>query len=324
MMPREDFDSPWKEMLDLYFESFLRFFFPRIAREIDWRKGYTSLDKELRKLVREAEVGHRYVDSLVKVWKKNGAEIWVLVHVEIQTQPQPNLAERTYIYHYRIRDRYKRPVVSVAILADDTPSWRPQHFAEELWGCRTTFRFPSIKLLDYQRKIARLGKTNNPFGVIVLAHLKTLETRNDLKQRQYWKITLTKALYRRGFSKQDVLNLYRFIDWIMALPESLDDQVFQEINTYEEESKMRYITTAERIGMKKGMEKGIEKGIEKGRQVGIQEGIQHGEVIGGILLAQRLLHLTIYDRAELEKKPLAELQQILAGLEEKLPLPPEK
>jgi hypothetical protein len=30
-----------------------------------------------------------------------------------------------YVYNYRLFDRYDRPVVSLAVLADASPTWRP-------------------------------------------------------------------------------------------------------------------------------------------------------------------------------------------------------
>jgi hypothetical protein len=54
-------------------------------------RGYESLDKEFQQVVREAEVGRRYVDKLVKVWTKAGVERWVLIHVEVQTTHDGNL-----------------------------------------------------------------------------------------------------------------------------------------------------------------------------------------------------------------------------------------
>ena len=57
-----DYDSPWKEALDRYFELFLAFFFPHAHAEIDWLRGYEALDKELQQVVREAELGRRVVD----------------------------------------------------------------------------------------------------------------------------------------------------------------------------------------------------------------------------------------------------------------------
>ncbi len=58
-----DYDSPWKEALDTYFEQFLAFFFPQAHTAIDWNRGYEPLDKELQHVVREAEIGRRDVDN---------------------------------------------------------------------------------------------------------------------------------------------------------------------------------------------------------------------------------------------------------------------
>ena len=40
-----EYDSPWKEALEQYFESFMELFFPKIHSEVDWSKGYEFLDK---------------------------------------------------------------------------------------------------------------------------------------------------------------------------------------------------------------------------------------------------------------------------------------
>ena len=61
----------------------------------------------------------------------------------------------------------------------------------------------------------------------------------------------------RGYRREDVLNLFRFIDWIMRLPEEMEADFWQEIRRYEEEENMPYVTSVERIGVKKGIEQGI-------------------------------------------------------------------
>ncbi len=121
------YDSPWKEALELYFEPFMEFFFPQAHREIDWQRGYTFLDKEFQQIVKESKVGKLFVDKLVKVWRRDGEQAWVLIHVEIQSQVDSNLAKRIYQYHYRIFDRYDQQVVSLAVLGDTQASWRPHH-----------------------------------------------------------------------------------------------------------------------------------------------------------------------------------------------------
>ena len=41
-----DFDSPWKEALEVYFQAFLALFFPDIHGDIDWSRGFEFLDKD--------------------------------------------------------------------------------------------------------------------------------------------------------------------------------------------------------------------------------------------------------------------------------------
>ncbi len=118
-----DYDSPWKEAIERYFEPFMAFFFPQAHAEIDWTKGSEFLDKELQQVVRDAEIGRKYVGKLVKVWIKNGSEAWVLVHIEVQSQKETGFVERMYIYHLRLFDRFHRLVASFAVLGTELLVW---------------------------------------------------------------------------------------------------------------------------------------------------------------------------------------------------------
>jgi len=271
-----DFDSPWKEALDFYFEPFMAYFFSQAHLEIDWARGYQMLDKELQQVVREAEQGRRVVDKLAKVWRHSGQEEWVLIHVEVQNQEETDFAQRMYVYNYRLFDRYNRTVVSFAILGDDRPTWRPNDFGYALWGCELGFKFPVVKLLDYAADVPALEADPNPFAVVVLAHLKTQETGQDHETRRGWKVRLVKGLYARGLGAKDIRQLYRLIDWMMDLPKPLEGLFLQEIRAFEEEKHMPYVTSAERFGR----EAGLEEGLQRGRQEGMQEGLREGLLAG--------------------------------------------
>ena len=284
-----DYDSPWKEALDKYFPAFLEFFFPRAHREIAWEVGYEFLDKELQKVVRDAEVGRRLADKLVKVHRSDGEEVWVLIHIEIQGDFEAGFAERMYCYHYRLHDRYRKPLASFVVLADDRPEWRPDTYHAALWECELTLRYPVIKLRDYWSRAAELEASSNPFAVMTEAHLKARESGADVDRRYGWKLRLIKSLYRRGQSRQDILELFRFIDWMMELPAEWEERLWSELKTYEEGEKMPYVTSVERIGIRKGEEIGIRKGeeigIRKGEELGVKKGIPQGEA----LILRRLL-----------------------------------
>jgi hypothetical protein len=141
-----DYDSPWKDLLNDHFQDFMAFFFPQAHADIDWSRGYESLDKELSQIVRDAELGKRLADKVVKVWRKNGEAQIILIHIEIQGDAKGNFSERMYIYNYRLFDGYHQPVVSFAVLTDDSPTWRPDHYGYDIWGCRAGLHFPIVKL----------------------------------------------------------------------------------------------------------------------------------------------------------------------------------
>ncbi len=264
---KADYDSPWKEALDLYFEEFIGFFFPKAYRDIDWDKGYEFMDKEFQQIVRDAEVGKRLADQLVKVWRKDGKQTLVMVHIEVQSQYESDFAERMFVYNYRIFDRYRLPVATLVVLADDRPSWRPNNYQYEMWDSEMGLKFPVVKLLDYESQWSMLESSTNPFAVMVMAHLKTQATNGNPLSRLQWKLTVAKSLYQRGYSRQDILELFRLINWMMTLPEELEQSFTVEITNYEEEKKMPYITPLERFAIERGRQQGIAEGmIEKGRE----------------------------------------------------------
>ncbi len=272
-LPRGEYDSPWKDMLERYFKEFTAFFFPKVHRGIDWTVGYQFLDKELQQVVRDAEHGQRIVDKLVRVRSKRGKETWVLVHVEIQGQPVQEFEKRMYVYNYRLFDRYDRPVCSLAVLADEQASWLPKQFHYAIWGCDVRLKFPVVKLLNYGERFDELETNTNPFAIVVFAYLKTLETKDAPETRMQWKSRCYRLLYERGYSKSDIFELMRFIDWVMVLPKELEQRFENTISEYEEEHKMRYITSHERIGFEKGIQEGIQQGMQQGLQQGRDLGI---------------------------------------------------
>ncbi len=256
MLPNTDSDSPWKELIEIFFPEFIRFFLPIADPEIDWDRGYEFLDKELQQISADAEVGRRYADKLVKVWTKAGKETWVLVHIEVQGARESGFAKRMYIYRYRIFDRFAVAIASVAILADDNPNWRPEAFETELWGSSDRSQFVSVKLLDYQDQFEQLLQDKNPFAIAVAAHLKAIQTKQDRQLRKQWKLELLKLLYERGMDRDRIIGLFKFIDWLLSLPEGLELEFRNELSAYEQERRMPYITSIERIGRQEGRKEG--------------------------------------------------------------------
>jgi hypothetical protein len=253
-----NYDQSWKEALNEYFESFLAFFFPVAHQAIDWTKTPESLDKELQEITASGETKNRITDKLYKVWLLDQTQVWILIHIEIQSQYDVNFEERMYIYNYRAFDLYHQFVVSVAILGDTSPSWRPNSYDRAMLDCELSLKFPIAKILDYESKWHELEKSDNPFATIVMAHLKTKATTSNLTEREQWKWILIRGLYDRGFTKEKVIKLFKIIDTMMTLPKQLQAGLVTKIKHFEEERKMPLISPTEQLA--------IERGIEQGRQ----------------------------------------------------------
>jgi hypothetical protein len=277
------YDHPWKSALERYFEPFTALCFPEIHAGIDWSAGIEFLDHELQQVLRKSETTDRNADRLVSVRRLDGDQAWVLVHIEVQNEPEPEFAERMYVYNYRLFDRYRRNVCSVAVLTDASKRWRPGAYERDLWGSRARLEFPYRKLLDYNEQWEALAASENPVAVILRAHLKTHETAREPEARLGWKIGLARELYDKGFSREDVLELYRFLDWVMTLPEELEQNFIENIRDYEREKQMPFVTHIERAAREEGEAQGIERSSREAI-VDIVEA-QFGAVAPGLLAA---------------------------------------
>lgn len=284
-------DSPWKDLLDRFFEAFMAFFFPAAHAQIDWARGYEFLDKELQKLTADAALGRRAVDKLVKVWLKSGEDVVALIHAEVQGQRERKFSERIYVYHHRLSDRFNQRVATFVILTDRQRHWRPQSFQYELLGTTILLRFAVVKLLDYQTRGAELEQSTNPFAIVVMAHLRLLEVQRAPRKRLADKLELTKLLYERGYDQLTVIRLFRFLDWLMFLPDDLQLEYRTELDRIEENQKMPYLSSFERMG------------IEKGAQTG------GGEILLN-LLQLRLGELSEETKAQLLALPFERMKQL--------------
>jgi Domain of unknown function (DUF4351) len=290
-------DTPWKQILEGYFPQFMAFFFPEACRAIDWSKGFDFLDSELQQVTLEAETGKRIVDKLVKVYLRNGEEKWLLLHVEIQNQKEEEFSERVYIYSTRLFDKFRREVASFAILGDTDRHWRPQSFHQEALGSRHDFSFQIAKLVDYKERVGELADSDNPFAIVVQAHLTAQATKGKASQqrRRQRKYSLTTMLYERGWSEQEVIDLYRFIDWVLTLPLELEEAFREDLETYERGKNMPYISAIEKMGEARGK---VEGKVE----------------LISFLLAHQVGAISAETAEEIKKLPIEQLEQLALDL----------
>jgi hypothetical protein len=221
-------------------------------------------------------------------------------------------------------DRHKKQVISLAVLADEDTNWRPSSYNYQLGGCRVSLEFPVAKLLDYEADWESLEQSTNPFSIVVMAHLRTKATNRNPESRLQWKLSLVRSLFERGYDREYILGLFRFIDWVMVLPEELANNFKTELRSYEEVNRMRYVTSIERLAKAEGIQEGIQEGIEQGILQNARDSVievletRFGEVPGSIVEVVNQLDesavLKMLHKRAIAIPSVAEFEQLLSSI----------
>jgi hypothetical protein len=269
---KPQYDTPWKIALEHHFQDFMAFYFPQAHAKIDWMVPHEFLDKELQAITKHALVGTRHVDKLVKVQRLSGQEDRIFIHIEVQVAREKKFAQRMFTYHYRLFDRYQRPIASMALLGDNDPNWMPQEFGYEALGCEIGFRYPVAKLVSFAAQQAALESNTNPFALVTLAYLHTRATATDMDRRYQVKCSLIRMLFQHQWPREQIRQFFSIIDWMMTLPSELEAKLDEFVVELEEEQKMEYVTSIERVRLARIKQEGKQEGRQEGRQEGKQEG----------------------------------------------------
>jgi hypothetical protein len=253
---RDQYDNPLKEAIQHLLHRLLEWYFISAFQEIDWSVPPEFLETELRQIAPSSESGQRRADKLAKVRLKSGEYEFVLIHVELEGDPEPDFDERMYVYNYRSYDLFRKPVASFAVLADAVKSRKAGTFTYSILGTTVALGYSVAKMVEYQDRLEELEKSDNPFALITLAQLQTQATRRKPESRLEWKARITERLYERGMNREEIQVTFRVIDWMMQLPGALDRSFQERVEQIEARYKMPYVTSIERIARKDGLQEG--------------------------------------------------------------------
>lgn len=83
----------------------------------------------------------------------------------------------------------------------------------------------------------RTEASDNRFALVVMAQLEA-KSGASAAGRNSAKLRLVRLMYDRGYSRADILELFRIIDWMIRLPEVLEREFLAEVYAIEEAKKM--------------------------------------------------------------------------------------
>jgi hypothetical protein len=113
--------------------------------------------------------------------------------------------------------------------------------------------------LEYNDQIEDLLESGNPFALVTAAHLQTQQTRGDSAGRFHAKWKLTKMLYRRGWTRKRIVELFRVIDRLLYLPPELEDRLMANVRSYETEEGTVEMCPMEQLAYEKGYNQAAEQ-----------------------------------------------------------------
>lgn len=270
LKPAKKNDELLKAIFEDNFPDFLRFMYAEAEDIFDLGRGLTFMDKELLEIIpdRERKKGKRVADLLVKVFLKDGREKWILVHTEIEGGNDGAFPYRIFQYHYRLLDRYRVPVETIAVFTGVRTQGRPDEYSYCVFGTSLTFRYLTYQIFDHQE--GELLVMDNIFAYIVLACQKALQE-NKLPEDELavQRSTIARALIETNkYSKDRIMSFLVFLkSFLFIRDEELNSNFDQYIYQVTGGTiKMGVIETIKRQEREEGIKTGIKTGIEKGER----------------------------------------------------------
>ena len=323
------YDVQWKSIIKAFFFPMLQSLMPKLAADADSAREPEYLEQELSDLTAAIDGPTQHIDILAKVpMKKPHRDIWLVLHIEVQGEKGGDLPERMFFYNSALRlkhlkksapgkeqsapetapeaaakskktSRITKPgvvdVVSFAILTAHRPKGEKEFFERVSYDNRLIYEYPAVKLWELDE--AALAASENPFDWALLSGLYVIKSgKKDISRFSYLK-TLSNMLDAKGWSLEEKVALYRFMDVVLR-PKSVNLQKKYRdwVSDKRKEGEKVYLSVAEEIGMEKGIIKGMERGRAEGRAEGIAKGMERGRAE----LARKLLSLGV------EKEKIAE------------------
>ena len=246
-------DQIFKQLLHTFLEEFLEAFFPEVHQHIDYSM-LKPLSEEMFTDLIEGE--SRKADIIIET-KLKDEETLIIIHVEPQSYRQPDFHERMYHYFSLLYNRYRKPILPIAIFAYNQKSNEKNQFQ---------VTFPFFHVLTFEFLMLELKKmdwrlfinTNNPVAAALLSKMGYTKTEKVQVKREFLRMLVKMEL---NPAKAELIN--GFFETYLSLNMREEEELMEEIKQLNQEE-------AEQIFKLPNSwpEKGLKEGIEiKKRQI---------------------------------------------------------
>jgi hypothetical protein len=168
----------------------------------------------------------------------------------VQSSFESNFAARIALYNAGLTWSFRERVLTLVVLADLRRNWRPDEDVFRVGTFETRIKFPVCKLLD---RLESDWRDQHSLPVLLArAQIEALHTAVDAEGRYRAKWQLVRGLYDLGYNSEQVRQIFGLIDWMMHLRKDLEERFRVELSSLEEERRMPYVTSIERLAEARG------------------------------------------------------------------------
>ena len=225
-----DYDGLVKDFVTEFFPEFIAFANPKLYRQVDWKRGFDSLEQELINAMRGKLRGkgkRKQTDKLVRVWLRSGEEHFVFVHAEFQHQPEAGFAKRMYEYRSLISLRYDiERITAIAVFTGAPPPAEESEYRTETFGTTLFYRFNSVVAARQDEQ--KLAKSNNPFAIALLAAMYAHKSKSDDQKRLVFKSKVFEMTKEKQMPHERMVKLLIFVRDFIQLPDNLESEFHRE------------------------------------------------------------------------------------------------
>ena len=178
----------------------------------------------------------------------------MLIHIEVQGKAGARFSHRMFQYYYRIHEHYPQmELITLAVITNQRERAAHGVYARERdgFGVRFCYRVHHLQQWADQLAVLKARVATNPFAVVALAQLAAHRRSSD-PERKASKREIIWLLYDSGYGRDEILALLRFIDWMLRLPPALEQELRSELIALEEQKKMSYVMSIERMAEARG------------------------------------------------------------------------
>ena len=269
-------DQLFKELIGHFFEEFLEAFFPKFHTHIDFG-SIRPLSEELFTDLIDGE--NRRVDLVIEA-KLKEQETLIIIHVEPQSTFQKNFHQRMFLYFSLLYQKYRKPILPIAVFSyDDMRSEESQFDIELLDFPVMTFNFLTLELKKKNWK--DYLQSNNPVAAALLSKMGYKEEEKIQVKKEFLRL-----LVKMELDPARTRFIHDFFEQYLKLNEEEEAILMKEISQLDNAHEFTKLPNS-------WEEKGKKEGREEGKKEVALEMLKEGAPIQFIAKVTKLNHLEI-------------------------------